>query len=254
MRRFARVLVDGAPHFAHVQGEELVLWAGAPWDAAAMPTSRRVAMSEAVWLPVTPASKVVAVGQNYRKHAAEMGKPVPAEPLLFLKPSTALNAHQSPIVLPPESAEVHHESELGLVIGRRLSRATEAEAALGIFALTCFNDVTARDIQRREVQHTRGKGFDTFACAGPFLVEGLESDDLRVACYVNGELRQEGRTSDMVFSPAKLVSFMSHAMTLLPGDLIATGTPSGVGPLRHGDCVEVDIEGVGRLSNPVVAG
>jgi 2-keto-4-pentenoate hydratase/2-oxohepta-3-ene-1,7-dioic acid hydratase in catechol pathway len=194
---------------------------------------------------------VVAIGQNYRKHAEEMGKPVPAEPLIFMKPMTALNAHGAPIVLPPASQEVHHEAELGLVIGRTLTRATEAEAAEAIFAVTCFNDVTARDIQRREVQHTRAKSYDTFACCGPWMVRGLDVSDLLVTCRLNGELKQSGRTSDMVHPPAKLVAFISHVMTLLPGDVVSTGTPSGVGPMKDGDVVEVEIEGLGVLSNPV---
>jgi 2-keto-4-pentenoate hydratase/2-oxohepta-3-ene-1,7-dioic acid hydratase in catechol pathway len=146
---------------------------------------------------------------------------------------------------------VHHEAELALVIGRTLSKVDEAEAARGIFGLSCFNDVTARDVQRRETQHTRAKGYDTFACLGPWLVTGLSWADLRVQARVNGVTRQDGRTNDMVHPPPKLVSFISHVMTLLPGDVIITGTPSGVGPLAPGDVVEVDIEGVGVLRNPV---
>ncbi len=154
-------------------------------------------------------------------------------------------------MLPPESREVHYEAELGLVIGKRLRRASEADAAAGIFGLTCMNDVTARDIQRREVQHTRAKSFDTFACAGPWVETELSPADLRIRCRVNGATRQDSRTLDMIFPPARLVAFISSAMTLLPGDLVTTGTPSGVGPLAAGDLVEVDIEGIGVLSNPV---
>lgn len=208
-------------------------------------------MRDAPLLPASPASKVVCVGQNYKKHAQEMGKPVPSEPLLFLKPSTALNAHLAPIRIPPASSEVHHEAELALVIGAQLTRASEAEARAGIFGLSCFNDVTARDIQRREVQHTRAKSYDTFACLGPFVVTGVADADLRVVARVNGEVRQDGRTSDMIFPPARLVSFISQVMTLLPGDVVSTGTPSGVGPLKEGDVVEIEIEGVGVLRNPV---
>src|SRR6185436_8704996 len=201
--------------------------------------------------PPSDASKVVAVGQNYRKHAEELGKPIPEEPLLFIKPSTALNPHLAPIRLPPQSAEVHHEGELALVIGRTLSDATEVEAAEAIFGLTCLNDVTARDIQRKEVQHTRSKSFDTFACVGPWMETELSSADLRIICRVNGQVRQDGRTSDMIFPPARLVSFISRIMTLLPGDLVSTGTLSGVGPIRDGDRVEVEVEGIGALANPV---
>ncbi|MFZ5442988.1 MAG: fumarylacetoacetate hydrolase family protein [Myxococcota bacterium] len=248
---FARVELEGQPVYARQEGAELVVLTAAPWAPDVREDGRRVKLVEAKWLPVSDASKVVAIGQNYRKHAEEMDKTVPVEPLLFTKPMTALNAHEAPILLPPASQEVHHEAELALVIGRRLTRATEAEARAAIFALTCFNDVTARDIQRREVQHTRAKGYDTFACCGPVMVTGLSPDDLRVQCRVNGVTRQDGRTSDMVHKPAALAAFISHVMTLLPGDLIATGTPAGVGPLRAGDVVEVELEGIGVLRNPV---
>jgi 2-keto-4-pentenoate hydratase/2-oxohepta-3-ene-1,7-dioic acid hydratase in catechol pathway len=210
-----------------------------------------VALDTVTWAVPTDASKVVAIGQNYRKHAEEMGKVVPVEPLIFLKPSTALNPHGAPIVLPEASREVHHEAELALIVGRPLAHASEAEAAEAIFAVTCFNDVTARDIQRRETQHTRAKSYDTFACAGPWMVTGLDPSALSITCRVNGTLKQSGHTSDMVHSPAKLVAFISSVMTLLPGDLVITGTPSGVGPIEAGDTVEVEISGIGILRNPV---
>ncbi len=249
--RFARLLVNGVARYARRDGEEYVVLGDAPWAGGAE-TGDRVAVKDALYLPVSAASKVVAIGQNYAKHAAEMGKPVPVEPLIFMKPSTALNAHGAAIQIPPASQEVHHEAELGLVIGTTLTRATEAEAAAGIFALTCFNDVTARDIQKSEIQHTRGKGYDTFACCGPEMVTDVSPADLRVICRVNDVVKQDGRTSDMVHAPAKLVSFISHIMTLLPGDIVSTGTPSGVGPIRSGDVVEVEIENVGALRNRVV--
>lgn len=250
--RYCRFLADGAPRYGVIEGDAIIGLDGAPWSAAhPAPSARRWKLSDVELLVPTDASKVVCVGQNYRKHAEEMGKPVPNEPLLFIKPSTALNAHGRPIRLPEESQEVHHEAELGLVIGKRLTRASEAEAAEGIFALTCINDVTARDIQRREIQHTRSKSYDTFACAGPWMVTGLPPADLRIQCRVNGQTRQDSRTSDMIFAPARLVSFISGIMTLLPGDLISTGTPSGVGKIVDGDRVEIDVEGIGVLSNPV---
>lgn len=253
MAVYARIELEGQPVWAREEEGAFTVLSAAPWDTRCTPTGTRIARSEVKWLPVSPASKVVAIGQNYRKHAEEMGKAVPAEPLLFTKPMTALNAHHAPIVLPPASQEVHHEAELALVIGRKLTRASVAEASSAIFAVTCFNDVTARDIQKREVQHTRAKGYDTFACCGPVMVTGLSPDDLRVQCRVNGLSRQDGRTSDMVHKSAQLVSFISHIMTLLPGDLVSTGTPSGVGPLRAGDVVEVEIEGIGTLLNPVTS-
>jgi 2-keto-4-pentenoate hydratase/2-oxohepta-3-ene-1,7-dioic acid hydratase in catechol pathway len=249
--RFSRG--DEAPRFGELRGEQIQPLDGAPW-AGGRPAGAPVALEGTKLLIPSEATKVVCIGQNYRKHAEEMGKPVPKEPLIFIKPSTALNGPASPIVLPPESAEVHHEAELGIVIGTRVHRADEATAARAIFGYTCFNDVTARDIQRREVQHTRGKGYDTFACAGPWIETEVSPADLRVVCRVNGQVRQDGRTSDMVFPPARLVSFISSVMTLLPGDLVSTGTPSGVGPIVEGDVVEIEIEGIGVLRNPVQRG
>jgi 2-keto-4-pentenoate hydratase/2-oxohepta-3-ene-1,7-dioic acid hydratase in catechol pathway len=249
--KYCRFQQDSRELYGLIRGDQVIALTEAPW-LGGRETQTRVPLAEAPLLAPTPASKVVCIGQNYRKHAEEMGKPVPVEPLIFIKPSTALNGPERPIVLPPASQEVHHEAELGLVIGRKLSRATEADAAAAIFGLTCFNDVTARDIQRREVQHTRGKSYDTFACVGPWIETELSPADLRILCRVNGEVRQDGRTSDMVFSPARLVSFISTIMTLLPGDLISTGTPSGVGRISAGDRVEVEIEGIGVLANPVI--
>jgi len=202
--------------------------------------------------PVTP-SKIVAIALNYRAHAAEMKKPIPEEPMFFLKPSTAIIAAGSPIVLPPESADVHHEAELGLVLAKPLHRASVEEAKKSLLGVTCVNDVTARDIQRRQNHYTRAKGYDTFCPIGPFVVGGVDPLDLRVRLRVNGEVRQDGRTSDMIFGPWELLSFVSHIMTLLPGDVVSTGTPPGVGPMRAGDIVEVDIDNVGLLRNPVVA-
>ncbi|QAT87721.1 fumarylacetoacetate hydrolase family protein [Corallococcus coralloides] len=248
--RYCRFQVEGRASHGRVDGNEVVVLTAAPW-AGGKETGLRRSLQGLTLLTPSDASKVVCIGQNYRKHAEEMGKPIPTEPLIFTKPSTALNGPGSPIRLPKASQEVHYEAELALVISERLKNADEATAARAIWGLTCFNDVTARDIQRREIQHTRAKGYDTFACAGPWAVTGLSPADLRVVCRVNGQVRQDGRTSDMVFSPARLVSFISHIMTLLPGDLVSTGTPSGVGALKAGDTVEVELEGIGTLVNPV---
>lgn len=248
--RYCRFQDEGQARYGRIEGDEVVVLSGAPW-AGGVDTGRKVALGRGALLVPSEASKVVCIGQNYRKHAEEMGKPVPPEPLLFLKPSTALNAHRSPIRIPRASEEVHYEAELGLVIGERLKNADEATAARAIWGLTCINDVTARDIQRREIQHTRAKSYDTFACVGPWAVTGLSPADLRILCRVNGQVRQDSRTSDMIFGPARLVSFISHIMTLLPGDLVSTGTPSGVGRLVAGDTVEVELEGIGTLVNPV---
>jgi 2-keto-4-pentenoate hydratase/2-oxohepta-3-ene-1,7-dioic acid hydratase in catechol pathway len=201
--------------------------------------------------PLTP-SKIVCVGRNYREHAAELGNPLPPEPLLFLKPPSAILADGETIELPPLSERVEHEGELGVVIGRKCSRLSADEDPLAyVFGLTCLNDVTARDLQRTDVQFTRAKSFDTFCPVGPFIVTGLDPLDLSVETRVNGVVRQSGRTSSMAFPVPFLLQYISHVMTLEPGDLIATGTPAGVGPLLDGDSVEVEIEGIGILRNPV---
>lgn len=248
--RYCRFLHEGRAHHGRVEGNEVVVLTAAPW-AGGKDTGIRRSLSSLTLLVPSDASKVVCIGQNYRKHAEEMGKPVPPEPLIFIKPSTALNGHGSPIRIPKASQEVHYEAELALIIGEKLKGADEATAARAIWGLTCFNDVTARDVQKREIQHTRAKGYDTFACAGPWAVTGLSPLDLRIVCRVNGQVRQDSRTSDMIFSPARLVSFISLGMTLLPGDMVSTGTPSGVGKLEAGNTVEVEIEGIGTLVNPV---
>ncbi|HEX9164977.1 MAG TPA: fumarylacetoacetate hydrolase family protein [Gemmatimonadales bacterium] len=201
---------------------------------------------------VTP-SKIVCVGRNYVAHAREMGNDVPAAPMLFLKPPSAVIGPGDPIVLPPQSAQVEHEAEIGVVIGRRIRRVSPDEAIAAIRGFTCANDVTARDLQKTDGQWGRAKGFDSFCPAGPIVAEGLDWRTLEVIGRVNGEERQRGRSAEMHFSIPVLVSFISEAMTLEPGDLILTGTPAGVGPLRHGDLVEVEIPGVGVLRNPVRA-
>lgn len=200
--------------------------------------------------PVTP-SKIVCVGRNYAAHAAELGNEVPKEPLLFLKPPSSLLAPDTSIELPLESERVEHEGELGVVIATRLRRASATEAREAIFGYVPANDVTARDIQRADVQFTRGKGFDTFCPVGPFIETELDPSDLAIRVRVNDELRQDGRTSAMIHGVFDLVAYISNVMTLEPGDLILTGTPAGVGPLRDGDRVEVEIEGLDPLRNGV---
>lgn len=196
-------------------------------------------------------SKIVCVGRNYAEHAKELGNAVPERPLLFFKPPSALIASGEVIVLPTASARVEHEAEIGVVIGRRLRHATPVEAELGIQGYTCVNDVTARDLQKTDGQWARAKGFDTFCPTGPAVVEGLDWRTLEVIGRVNGEERQRGRTAEMIFDIPHLLAYISAIMTLEPGDLVATGTPAGVGPLAPGDVVEVEIPGVGILSNPV---
>lgn len=200
--------------------------------------------------------KIVCVGRNYADHAAEMGNVLPAEPLLFLKPPSSVIGDGDTIILPPESDQVEHEGEIGVVIARRMYRVSESEALEGIAGYTCVNDVTARDLQKRDVQFTRGKGFDTFCAIGPAVVELPERDayhDLEVICRVNGKIRQHGYARDMRFPIPMVMAYISSIMTLMPGDLIATGTPAGVGPLLPGDAVEVEIPSVGILTNRVEA-
>ena len=199
--------------------------------------------------------KIVCVGRNYVEHAAELGNVVPERPLLFLKPPSAVIDDGEPIVLPRESRRVEHEGEIGVVIGARLRSCSEVDALSAVAGVTCVNDVTARDLQKSDGQWTRAKGFDTFCPLGPRVVplgELASLDDLEVVCRVNGAERQRGRAADMAFSIPQLLAYISAVMTLEPGDLVATGTPAGVGPLAGGDVVEVEIPGVGVLTNPVV--
>jgi 2-keto-4-pentenoate hydratase/2-oxohepta-3-ene-1,7-dioic acid hydratase in catechol pathway len=218
-----------------------------------IPTGGEVGVSEVRLLaPVIP-SKVVAVGRNYLEHAQELGNEVPEEPLIFLKPSTAVIGPGDPVLLPPESSRVDHEAELAVVIGRLCRRVSQEDAPKFLLGYTCGNDVTARDLQEKDGQWTRAKGFDGFCPVGPWVETELDPSDLEVACRVNGEVRQAGRTSAMVFPPAVVVSYVSQVMTLLPGDVILTGTPAGIGPLADGDEVEVEVEGIGVLANPVVS-
>lgn len=198
-------------------------------------------------------SKIVCVGRNYAAHAKELGNEVPERPMLFFKPPSALLASGAPIVLPAASARVEYEGEIGVVIGRTLRNATPEEAEAGIRGFICINDVTARDLQKTDGQWGRAKGFDTFCPAGPLVAEGLDWRGLEVITRVNGEARQHGSTSEMHFQIPALLSYISGIMTLEPDDYVATGTPAGVGPLAAGDVVEVEIPGVGVLSNPVTA-
>ncbi len=199
-------------------------------------------------------SKIVAVALNYREHAKEMGKPLPEEPLIFIKPSTAVINPFEEIKLPDMSQRVDYEGELAVVIGRTAKDVTPEEAVNYILGYTCFNDVTARDLQKRDGLFARAKGFDTFAPFGPWIETNINPLNLRITTRLNGSVVQEGSTSDMIFNVFELVSFISKVMTLLPGDVIATGTPPGVGPLSPQDVVEVEIEGIGILKNTVAKG
>jgi len=196
--------------------------------------------------------KIIGVGTNYRAHAVEMGKPIPDEPLLFMKPSSALLADGDAIVRPRGYQRVDFEGELGVVIGKRC-RKVRAQDALGYVEGYCIvNDVTVRDLQKKDGQFTRAKGFDTFCPVGPKLVAGLDPSKLKLVTRQNGQVRQDSSTSDLIFSVPQLIEVISRVMTLEPGDLISTGTPSGVGPIAPGDVIEIEIEGIGILRNPVV--
>lgn len=198
--------------------------------------------------PVTP-QKILCVGRNYKAHASELGNEVPPEPLLFLKPSSSLLAPDGVIELPPESisGRVDHEAELAVVIGRRARRVSTEEAATCIFGATIAGDITARDLQKKDGQWTRAKGMDTFCPVGPVVVTGLDLQALSIVCRVNGEVRQSGRTGDMIFPIADVIAYASQVMTLEPGDVLVTGTPPGVGPLRDGDALEIEVPGIGIL-------
>lgn len=198
-------------------------------------------------------SKIVALGLNYRDHAEEVKMKLPEEPLLFIKPATSVIGPGDGIVYPKMSKQVDYEAELGVVIRKVAKAVPEERAAEYILGYTCFNDVSARDLQSKDKQWTRSKGFDTFAPIGPWIVTDIDPHHLEISSYLNGERRQHSNTKNLIFGPYQLVSFISHVMTLLPGDVIATGTPSGIGPMTIGDKIDVVIEGIGTLSNTVVA-
>src|ERR1051325_2605493 len=242
-----------SPRFGILEGDSIAEITGTPWRADGWKKSGPSCSAASVRLaaPVRP-SKIVCVGRNYAAHAAELGNDVPKEPLIFLKPPSSAIGPGEPIVLTKYSNKEEHEGELGLIVGRRAAHLSDADDSLSyLCGYTCVNDVTARDLQKSDVQFTRAKGFDTFCPVGPYIETELNPADVLVECRVNGSVRQSGRTSLMIFSAAFIVRWVSRMMTLEPGDLIATGTPAGVGPLVAGDKTEVAVEGIGVLSNPV---
>jgi 2-keto-4-pentenoate hydratase/2-oxohepta-3-ene-1,7-dioic acid hydratase in catechol pathway len=246
-----RFRLAGRDSYGVVEGNSVRALTAAPW-AGGLAEGKPIPLADVQLLAPVEPTKVVCVGRNYRAHAKELGNEVPATPLIFMKPSTAIVGPEEAIRFPEQSKEVHHEAELGVVVARTLTRATAAEARLAVFGYTCVDDVTARDIQREEKHFTRAKGFDTFCPVGPMVVTDLDPLGVSVVCRVNGAERQRGTTRDMVHDPFALLSFISHVMTLLPGDLVATGTPEGVGRIERCDRVEVEISGIGVLRNPVV--
>lgn len=250
VQKIYRVEHEGAARHAleHEGSYRLIegdIFAGPPYKAGAAIIPKKILA------PVTP-SKVVAIGLNYKDHAAERNKPLPPEPLMFMKPSTTVMGPGDAIRLPAGAGRVDYEAEMAVVIGKRAYRVPAANAADYILGLTCINDVTARDLQTRDVQYTRAKGFDTFAPIGPCVAVGLDPSALDIEGWVNDEKRQSSNTRQLIFSVGEIIAFITAVMTLLPGDVVATGTPAGIGALKAGDCFTVKIEGIGELSNPVV--
>jgi 2-keto-4-pentenoate hydratase/2-oxohepta-3-ene-1,7-dioic acid hydratase in catechol pathway len=251
--KIVRVQLGDEIAYGAVEEDGIRIHLGTPF-VAWEPQETVVPFEEARLLsPVFP-TKVVCVGRNYAEHAAERHAEVPMQPILFLKPSTAVIGPGAPIVIPAEATEVHHEAELAVVIGRVARKVRAEDASAYILGYTAANDVSARNLQAIDGQWTRAKGYDTFCPIGPAIETEVDPAGLRITCAVDGDLRQDGTTDDMVFGVAELLEFISGVMTLLPGDVILTGTPAGVGPIEPGDRVEVAIERIGVLTNPVVAG
>jgi 2-keto-4-pentenoate hydratase/2-oxohepta-3-ene-1,7-dioic acid hydratase in catechol pathway len=249
--KLVRYRFDEEPAYGAVVGQVVHRLETGLWEPRVGPAV--VAVEEVQLLAPCQPSKIVAVGLNYASHAAEHSLPLPAEPLIFLKPPSTVIGQGAAIVYPDHlSAQVDHEAELAVVIGRRAHRVRREDAWAFVLGYTCANDVTARDLQRRDGQWTRSKSFDTFCPLGPWIVTDLDVADVAIRCRLNGLLRQEDRTSQMIFAVDELIAYISAVMTLEPGDVILTGTPAGVGPLQSGDRVTVEIEGIGTLWNDIV--
>jgi 2-keto-4-pentenoate hydratase/2-oxohepta-3-ene-1,7-dioic acid hydratase in catechol pathway len=247
----------GPASYGVVEGEGddavVVRLEGTPFDGV-RPTEERTQLSEVTLLAPVEPSKVVAFGRNYAEHAKELGNEVPEVPIVFLKPSTAVIGTGAEVEYPPLTSDLHYEGELAVVIGRRCKAVPAGDVAAVVFGYTVANDLTMRDIQKSEGQWTRGKGFDGSCPLGPWVETDLDPSALSLRSSVNGELRQDGTTADMLRDVAECVSWVSQAMTLLPGDVVLTGTPAGVGSLQRGDDVEVTIEGIGTLTTRIAAG
>ncbi|MCU1439028.1 MAG: hydrolase family protein [Rhodoglobus sp.] len=252
--KIARFSTGEDPRYGILDDDELVVLSGDPMFSGFDTTGERIPVTGVRLLaPVIPRSKVVAVGRNYREHAAELGNEVPAEPLIFLKPNTSVIGPGDAIVLPKQSERVEYEGELAVIIGSIAKNVSRADADSVIFGYTIANDVTARDLQKTDGQWTRAKGFDTFCPLGPIIETEFTVAGGTVETLVNGEVKQSGRFDDMVFPVDEIIEYISSVFTLLPGDVILTGTPSGIGPIIDGDSVEVRVPGLGTLRNPVRA-
>lgn len=252
--RFVRVLIPNTetPVYGVLEGTQVALFRGLPWGDPEF-VGVAVELDELKVLAPTIPSKIICVGKNYAEHAAEMNSSVPDEPVIFLKPNTTVIADEDSIVLPEQSNEVHYEAELAVVIGAVAKDVPVERAGEVIFGYTCANDVTARDLQAKDKQWTRAKSFDTFCPLGPWIETELDPSTLAISCEVNDEVKQSSNTKEMIRGVHEMVSWISHVMTLIPGDVILTGTPAGVGPIVAGDSVSVTIQGIGTLTNPVVA-
>jgi 2-keto-4-pentenoate hydratase/2-oxohepta-3-ene-1,7-dioic acid hydratase in catechol pathway len=246
-----RFKAGGKTRYGALEGGAVVEYSGTPWSLFRRGRRRYPLKHSVLLAPVVP-SKIVAIGLNYRDHAREMGRPLPDEPRIFLKPPTAVVGPDDPIVYPACSTRVDHEAELAIVIKRRCRNVPPERAREFVLGYTCLNDVTARDLQERDGGPTRAKAFDTFCPLGPCIATDIDPNAVTVEALVNGEIRQSSSTKELIFSVEEIVARVSQIMTLLPGDVIATGTPPGVGPLRPGDRVEIRIEGIGSLKNTVV--
>jgi 2-keto-4-pentenoate hydratase/2-oxohepta-3-ene-1,7-dioic acid hydratase in catechol pathway len=252
--RIAKFAIAGEARFGVVDGPELVVFKGHPLFSGYETTGERIALKDVQLLPPTlPTTKVVCVGKNYADHAAEMGGEAPVEPLIFLKPNTSLIGLGEAIVLPAIAERVDHEAELAIVMGDVARKVSAADALKFVWGYTVANDVTARDLQAKDGQWTRAKGFDTFCPLGPWIETEYEVEDQVIEARVDGDLRQHAKLSDMIHSVPKIIEHVTAFMTLFPGDVILTGTPSGIGQIVAGDSVTVSVEGIGELTNPVIA-
>ena len=250
-KAIARVMHNGEARYALLEKGGLKLYNGCVFSGAEL-SDICLDPAEAAFLAPTEPSKVVAVGLNYKAHAREMNHPLPEEPLIFLKPSTTVIGPGQAVIRPRNSTRVDYEAELGIVISSLCSQVEPSRALEYVLGYTCLNDVTERNLQAKDIQFTRGKSFDTFCPLGPVITKGIEPGEVYLRALVDNEIRQDSHTSDLIFSVAQVVSFVSKVMTLLPGDVIATGTPAGVGPVVAGQEMTIEIEGVGRLKNPVI--
>jgi len=252
--RFVRVMIPNTetPVYGVLEGTQVALFRGLPWGDPEF-IGVAVELDELKVLAPTIPSKIICVGKNYADHAAEMNSSVPDEPVIFLKPNTTVIGDEDAIVLPDQSNDVHYEAELAVVIGAVAKDVSVERAGEVIFGYTCANDVTARDLQTKDKQWTRAKSFDTFCPLGPWIETELDPATLAISCEVNDEVKQSSNTKEMIRGVHEMVSWISKVMTLIPGDVILTGTPAGVGPIVAGDSVSVTIQGIGTLTNPVVA-